>query len=147
MKLRRKAIVIAAVMILALILLADCFHVGGDELSWAALAGGEAVITVEEDYKGSGKILATHTLTRGQGVALQSLLLRTHYLRRFGNTLRLKNDSNTYRIFIRFPARDVSISLSEGVNGWYLGGAQDRGWLKILDKDWNTAFQGILAAG
>ena len=145
MKLRRKAIVIAAV-VLVLILLIDYFHVGGSEFSWADLADDEAVIAVEEDYKASGKIIATHTLTKGQGIALQSLLLKTHYLRHFGDMLRLKNASNSYRIFIRFPARDVSLRLSESVNGWYLAGTGD-GWLKILDPEWNTAFQGILTAG
>ena len=145
MKLRRKAIVIAAV-VLVLILLIDYFHVGGSEFSWADLADDEAVIAVEEDYKASGKIIATHTLTKGQGIALQSLLLKTHYLRHFGDMLRLKNASNSYRIFIRFPSRDVSLRLSESVNGWYLAGTEG-GWLKILDKDWNTAFQGILTAG
>ena len=145
MKLRRKAIVIAAV-VLVLILLIDYFHVGGSEFSWADLADDEAVIAVEEDYKASGKIIATHTLTKGQGIALQSLLLKTHYLRHFGDMLRLKNASNSYRIFIRFPARDVSLRLSESVNGWYLAGTEG-GWLKILDPEWNTAFQGILTAG
>ena len=145
MKLRRKAIVIAAV-VLVLILLIDYFHVGGSEFSWADLADDEAVIAVEEDYKASGKIIATHTLTKGQGIALQSLLLKTHYLRHFGDMLRLKNASNSYRILIHFPARDVSLRLSESVNGWYLAGTEG-GWLKILDKDWNTAFQGILTAG
>ena len=145
MKPRRKAIVIAAV-VLVLILLIDYFHVGGSEFSWADLADDEAVIAVEEDYKASGKIIATHTLTKGQGIALQSLLLKTHYLRHFGDMLRLKNASNSYRIFIRFPSRDVSLRLSESVNGWYLAGTEG-GWLKILDKDWNTAFQGILTAG
>ena len=145
MKLRRKAIVIAAV-VLVLILLIDYFHVGGSEFSWADLADDEAVIAVEEDYKASGKIIATHTLTKGQGIALQSLLLKTHYLRHFGDILRLKNASNSYRIFIRFPSRDVSLRLSESDNGWYLGGTEG-GWLKILDPDWNTAFQGILTAG
>ena len=145
MNLRRKAIVIAAV-VLVLILLIDYFHVGGSEFSWADLADDEAVIAVEEDYKASGKIIATHTLTKGQGIALQSLLLKTHYLRHFGDMLRLKNASNSYRIFIRFPSRDVSLRLSESVNGWYLAGTEG-GWLKILDKDWNTAFQGILTAG
>ena len=90
MKLRRKAIVIAAV-VLVLILLIDYFHVGGSEFSWADLTDDEAVIAVEEDYKASGKIIATHTLTKGQGIALQSLLLKTHYLRHFGDMLRLKN--------------------------------------------------------
>lgn len=145
MKLRRKAIVIAAV-VLVLILLIDYFHVGGSEFSWADLADDEAVIAVEEDYKASGKIIATHTLTKGQGIALQSLLLKTHYLRHFGDMLRLKNASNSYRIFIRFPSRDVSLRLSESVNGWYLAGTEG-GWLKILDPEWNTAFQGILTAG
>ena len=145
MKLRRKAIVIAAV-VLVLILLIDYFHVGGSEFSWADLTDDEAVIAVEEDYKASGKIIATHTLTKGQGIALQSLLLKTHYLRHFGDMLRLKNASNSYRILIRFPSRDVSLRLSESVNGWYLAGTEG-GWLKILDKDWNTAFQGILTAG
>ena len=145
MKLRRKAIVIAAV-VLVLILLIDYFHVGGSEFSWADLADDEAVIAVEEDYKASGKIIATHTLTKGQGIALQSLLLKTHYLRHFGDMLRLKNASNSYRIFIRFPSRDVSLRLSESVNGWYLAGTEG-GWLKILDPEWDTAFQGILTAG
>lgn len=145
MKLRRKAIVIAAV-VLVLILLIDYFHVGGSEFSWADLADDEAVIAVEEDYKASGKIIATHTLTKGQSIALQSLLLKTHYLRHFGDMLRLKNASNSYRIFIRFPSRDVSLRLSESVNGWYLAGTEG-GWLKILDPEWNTAFQGILTAG
>ena len=145
MKLRRKAIVIAAV-VLVLILLIDYFHVGGSEFSWADLADDEAVIAVEEDYKASGKIIATHTLTKGQGIALQSLLLKTHYLRHFGDMLRLKNASNSYRILIRFPSCDVSLRLSESVNGWYLAGTEG-GWLKILAPEWNTAFQGILTAG
>lgn len=146
MKQHKKTIITFVIVALAVMATVDFFHVGGKEFSWADLASDEAVITVEEDYKASGKIIATHTLTKGQGVALQSLLLRTHYLRHFDDMLRLKNGSNPYRIFIRFPSRDVSLRLSESDNGWYLGGTEG-GWLRILDPNWNTAFQGILAAG
>ena len=146
MKLRRKAIVIAAV-VLVLILLIDYFHVGGSEFSWADLADDEAVIAVEEDYKASGKIIATHTLTKGQGIALQSLLLRTHYLRRTSSSLSIKDGSRVYTITIRLPGKTVSYQLFDGVNGLYLLGSGYHDWLKILDPEWNTAFQGILTAG
>lgn len=148
MKIRRKTVIILAVTAILVFLAADYLHVSGKEFPWAELASDEAVITVEEDYKASGKILATHTLTRGQGAALQSLLFRTHYLRYLPDTLRLEDGSNPYRIFIRMtePAEDFSLSLSKGLNGWYLSGTGTGGWLKILDPNWEAAFQGILAA-
>ena len=145
MKKYKKLLPIAAAAIL-LLLAADWLLVSGSEFSWAESAHDEVSVTVEVMDTSGTRTLAVHELTRGQGVALQSLLLRTKYLRHFSDMLRVKNGSNTYRILIRLPDRDVSLSLDESDNGWYLGGGQDSGWLKILDKDWETAFTGILAA-
>ena len=149
MKLRRKTVITLVIVALVLVAAIDFFHVSGSELSLADLASDEAIITVEKDYKASGKIIETYSFTKGQGVALQSLLLRTHYLRSFTDLLRLDAVENSpYRIFIHIPepARDFSFSLSKSTDGWYLGGSETGGWLKILDPDWATAFQGILAA-
>ena len=145
MKKYRKLLPIAAAAVI-LLLIADYLLVSGSEFSWVEASHDEAAITVEVMDEGGATTLAVHELTRGQGTALQSLLLRTKYLRHFSNMLRVKNGSNTYRIFMRFHDRDVSLSLDESDNGWYLGGAQNGGWLKVLDPDWETAFNGILAA-
>ena len=141
------AISIIAVLIIVLTAVFDFFHVGGSEFSWAELADNEAIVTVEIRDDSGVNPSETHNLTRGQGIALQSLLLRTHYLRDLSGSLRLRNDSSTYDILIRFPSRNVSFHLFEGIRGYYLSHPGYSGWLKILDKDWETAFHGILDAG
>ena len=119
----------------------DYFYVGGKDFSWADLAGDEAVITVEE-LDQTGEKVATHTLTKGQSIAMQTLLLRSAYLLPLTDNIRLKADESAYDIFIVFPERDVSIHLT---GSRYL--SSDDGLLKIANKEWDTIFQGILAAG
>ena len=119
----------------------DYFYVGGKDLSWAELASDEATITVVE-LDQTGEKLATHTLTKGQSLAMQTLLLRSAYLLPLTDNIRPKADESIYDIFIRFPEQDVSIHLT---GSRYLSG--DDGLLKIASKEWDTIFQGILAAG
>lgn len=140
------AVSIIAVLAIVSIAVFDYFHIGGSEFSWADLAGNEAAVTVEV-YDGGTKLPETYELTRGQGVALQSLLLRTHYLQRTSTSLQIKDGSRVYTITIRLPDQTVSYQLFDGVNGLYLLGSGYHDWLRILDKDWDTAFQGILTAG
>lgn len=117
------------------------FHIGGKEISWYDLAGDEAIITVEEFYENGEEAIATHTLNKGQSLAMQTLLLRTGYLRSYTDSIQPKAGESIYRISIHFPERDVSLQL---IGSRYLSG--DNGWLKIADKEWDTIFQGILAA-
>ena len=141
------AISVISLVILALAAVFDFFHVGGSELSWADLANDEAIVTVERWDDSGAKLSEVQELTRGQGIAMQSLLLRTHYLRRTSGSLRIKDNSISYKILIHFPEQNASLQLFEGVSGLYLLSPEYSGWLKILDPDWDTAFQGILTAG
>ena len=118
------------------------FHIGGEEISWYDLAGDEAVITVEEFFENGQEAIATHNLNKGQGLAMQTLLLRTGFLRSYTDSVQPKDGESTYRISIHFPERDVSVQV---IGSRYL--FCDNRWLKIADKEWDSIFQGILAAG
>ena len=140
------AVSVTAMLVIVFAAFFEYFHIGGSEFSWADLADDEAAVTVEV-YDGGTKQSETYELTRGQGTAMQSLLLRTHYLRRTSGSLSIKDSSRVYTITIRLPGKTVSYQLFDGVNGLYLLGSGYTDWLRILDKDWNTAFQGVLTAG
>ena len=143
------AATVSIVAILAVVFAAlfEYFHIGGSELPWAGLANDEAAVTVEVLDDGGTKLPETYELTRGQSAAMQSLLLRTHYLRRTSSSLQVKDGSRVYEITIRFPYQTFSYQVLDGVSGRYLFGSGYHDWLRILDSDWDTAFQGILAAG
>ena len=118
------------------------FHIGGEEISWYDLAGDEAVITVEEFFENGQEAIATHNLNKGQGLAMQTLLLRTGFLRSYADNIQPKDGESTYRISIHFPEQDISV---EVIGNRYI--SNEIGWLKISDKEWDRIFQGILAAG
>jgi len=141
MKKYRKTLSIAAAAVI-LLLIADYLLVSGSEFSWAEAAHDEAAITVEVMDESGVKTLAIHELTRGQGVALQSLLLRTKYLRPWDGFIQTNGGEKACKIDIRFPDAEINLRL---LGGRYLLGSE--GTLKILDPDWETAFNGILATG
>ena len=140
------AVSVTAMLVIVFAAFFEYFHIGGSEFPWADLADDEAAVTVEV-YDGGTKLPETYELTRGQGPAMQSLLLRTHYLRNSSGPIWIKDGSYVYKIILHLPGKTVSYQLFDGVNGLYLLGSGYTDWLKILDKDWNTAFQGILTAG
>lgn len=137
---------VTAILVIVFAAFFEYFHIGGSEFPWADPADSKAAVTVEVYDRGT-KQSETYELTRGQGTAMQSLLLRTHYLRRTSGSLSIKDGSRVYTITIRLPDKTVSYQLFDGVNGLYLLGSSYHDWLKILDPEWNTAFQGILTAG
>ena len=136
----KKALLIAAGVIV-LFIANDYFHIGGKEISWFDLAGVEAAITVEEFYENGEEVIASHTLSKEQSIAMQTLLLNGGYLRTYVDNVLPKADESTYRISIHFPEREVSVRI---IGNRYLFG--ESGWLKISDKEWDRIFQGILAA-
>ena len=73
---------------------------------------------------------------------MQTLLLRTGFLRSYTDSVQPKDGESTYRISIHFPERDVSVQV---IGSRYL--FCDNRWLKIADKEWDSIFQGILSAG
>ena len=118
----------------------DYFHIGGKEISWFDLASDEAVITVEE--LSNGEVIASHALNKGQSIAMQTLLLNGGYLRTYAANVQPKAGESTYHISIQFPEQDVSLQV---IGDRYI--SNEIGWLKISDKEWDTIFHGILAAG
>ena len=140
-KISRKTVFIYIVGFMVLFAANEFFHVGGNELSWSEFASDEAEITVEE-CTASGEVITTHTLSKGQSIAMQTLLLSNGLLRTFSDNIQPKGVESVYDISIHFPAKDVSLQV---IGDRYLSG--DDGWLKIANKEWDTIFQGILAAG
>ena len=136
--LKKICLIIAGVIVLFIV--NDYFHIGGKEISWFELASDEAVITVEE--LSGGEIVASHALSKGQSIAMQTLLLNGGYLRTYTDHVQPKADESTYRISIHFPEQDISV---EVIGNRYI--SNEIGWLKISDKEWDRIFQGILAAG
>ena len=134
--LKKICLIIAGVIVL--FIANDYFHIGGKEISWFDLAGVDAVITVEEFYENGEEMIASHTLSKEQSVAMQTLLLNGGYLRTYTDNVRAKAGESTYRISIHFPERDVSVRI---IGNRYLLG--ESGWLKISDKEWDRIFQGI----
>lgn len=148
MNIRHKLTILLAAFIAALIFLTvDFIHVSGDELSGAEQMSDTAEVTVEVRDRTGTQLLETHTLTRGQGTALQSLILRGSYLRTFSESAQVGKDEKTYDIYIVLPEQQQTIRFA--VLGSRLLASPDTfgGWLKIRDKDWELAFNGILAAG
>ena len=137
--LKKICIVIAGLVVL--FMANDYFHIGGKEISWFELAGIDAVITVEEFCGNGEEVIASHTLSKEQSIAMQTLLLNGGYLRTYVDNVLPKADESTYRISIHFPEREVSVRI---IGNRYLFG--ESGWLKISDKEWDRIFQGILAA-
>ena len=79
MKLRRKTVITLVIVALVLLAIIDFFHVSGSELSLAELASDEAIITVEKDYKASGKIITVedHNIINGLGGAVCEVAAET----------------------------------------------------------------------
>lgn len=140
-KISRKTVFLYIIGFMVLFAANEFFHVGGNELSWAEFASDEAEITVAECTV-SGEVIATHTLTKGQSIAMQTLLLSNGLLRTFSDNIQPKDGESIFNIFIRFPAKDISLQV---IGSRYFSG--DDGWLKIANKEWESIFQGILAAG
>ena len=146
MNIRHKLAVLLTAFIAALIsLTVDFVHVSGKELSGAELMSDTAEVTVEVRDRTGTQLLETYALTRGQGTALQSLLLRGSYLRTFSETAQVGKDELTYDIYIYLPEQQKTIRFA--ALGSRLLASPDTfgGWLKIRDKDWEIAFNGILA--
>jgi len=147
MSIRHKLAILLLMFIAAMVFLTvDLLFVSGDELAGAEQMNDTAAVTVEVLDRTGTQLLETHTLTRGQGTALQSLILRGSYLRTFSESAQVGKDEKTYDIYIVLPEQQQTIRFA--VLGSRLLASPDTfgGWLKIQDKDWEIAFNGILAA-
>ena len=147
MRIRHKLAMLLPVFIAAMVFLTvDFLYVSGDELAGAKQMNDTAEVTVEVRDRTGSQLLEIHTLTRGQGTALQSLILRGSNLRTFSESAQAGKDEKTYEIDIVLPEQQQTIHFA--VLGSRLLASPDTfgGWLKIRDKDWEIAFNGILAA-
>ena len=147
MQIRHKmAILLLAFIAVLTWVTVDFVFVSGKELPGAENMTDTAEATIEIRDRTGTQLLETRTLTRGQSAALQSLLLRTGYQRTFSESAQVGTDELTYDIYIVLPGSGETIRFA--VLGHRLLAAPDffGGWLQIRDKDWGTAFEGILAA-
>lgn len=148
MQISHKMAIFFLAFIAALVwLTSDFVFVSSEELPGADRMNDTAEVTIEVRDRSGTELLETHTLTKGQGLALQSLLLRGSYRRTFSESAQVGKDELTYDIYIVLP--EDSEPLRFAVLGSRLLAAPDffGGWLQIRDQDWEIAFQGILSAG